>query len=467
MADYIYFRADASAKSGLGHLMRCVSLANYLESTFKIEFIVSVETKDILDQLLFPFPFKILKNTKDLEREVAYLNSYCRPGSIVVLDGYQFDTNYMNAIRQGGRLLIYIDDKHEIEISADIVINHTGGISKKDFTVTDMLTRYCLGPDYAILRPEFFHRSSAKFEFDVLVSFGGADPDNFTLNTIRGLSKKLKVAILIGPAYSFLKELDEEVRQRPDFFLFKSLNASEVVDLMVKSRRLISSASGTAYEYLAVSKGQLYIKQTAENQSLLFTYLKNSGAALEYTGVFDDKFVSKQIIDGCSGKRILKVFSSLVIEHKAVIRRVKKEDIMTVFNWANDSEVRSQSYNPAPISLEDHEKWFSQRIRDDDTIFYMVFYCEKPVGQIRFDIEDNIAVINYLVSPDYRGEGWGERILRLGIRHLRMEIPDIVLLKGYVKKTNGASVTSFIRCNFVKEDTKEYPDSVEFVLSVS
>ena len=76
------------------------------------------------------------------------------------------------------------------------------------------------------------------------------------------------------------------------------------------------------------------------------------------------------------------------------------------------------------------------------------------------------AVVGFLVAPDFRGKGWGYRILKLGIKKLISDCPEINLVKGYVKINNEASKKSFIRCNFSESDTDEYPSSVVFTLSL-
>ena len=144
----IYIRCDGSPEIGLGHVVRCMSLAHMLTVDFPIHFYV-LEIPDSLKN-------EIIQNGWDvtvLERESDFLNELTG-NEIVVLDGYQFDSDYQRKIKRKGCKLICISDFHDQHFYADLVINHAPGVTKNNYD-GELYTKYLLGPKYALLRPEF------------------------------------------------------------------------------------------------------------------------------------------------------------------------------------------------------------------------------------------------------------------------------------------------------------------------
>lgn len=463
----ILFRADGNQKIGLGHVYRCLAIAEYLEDDFDVEFIASKDCSNIKKIIPWDFDLRILLEFDSIEDEAKYLaRQYARQKVIFVVDGYQFTTEYLKIIKDHGIPLVYIDDKHEIKIHADMIINHAAGFSREDFD-TDLMTNICIGPEFAILRRPFLESErKQEFKYEALICFGGADPDNHTMRVLRDLPKQMKVAVLVGRAYQYVNELKAEILGMESASFFCGLASKELAELMEKSERAIMSASSVAYEYSTASSGQLYIIQTADNQKYLFKYLTETGAARAYQGVFEPDYISRKINDGKSPERILRAFKSLEMESEAEVRNVGSEDVMTIYQWVNDRDVRSQSYNQDLINLDDHKVWFEKKLIDTSCFMYMILHGEENVGQIRFDVKNGEALISFLTSPEHRGIGWGRVILKKGIRQLIKDCPEFRLARGYVKESNLPSQRSFIKCNFIERSTSDYPDSLVYTLAL-
>ena len=85
------------------------------------------------------------------------------------------------------------------------------------------------------------------------------------------------------------------------------------------------------------------------------------------------------------------------------------------------------------------------------------------MGQIRFEVEDKYAIINYSIDYMVRGRGLANVLLSLGIKEFK-KINKIPLL-AIVKSRNISSIKSFIRLGFVEKD--ENDDSIKrFVLNI-
>ena len=79
-------------------------------------------------------------------------------------------------------------------------------------------------------------------------------------------------------------------------------------------------------------------------------------------------------------------------------------------------------------------------------------YKGVPVGQIRFDIEENKAKISYSLDANYRGKGLGRFLLKGGMKKVKEDLPAVEQIIGYVKSDNHASVNVFQKLNFVKNE---------------
>ena len=91
-------------------------------------------------------------------------------------------------------------------------------------------------------------------------------------------------------------------------------------------------------------------------------------------------------------------------------RKASIADKMLYFEWANDPNVREQSYNSNPIDLESHGKWFESKIEDNSSLM-LVFQNEENsnIGQVRIQKENRKeALIGISVSNEHRGKGYAK-----------------------------------------------------------
>ncbi len=276
----VFIRAEGGANIGLGHIIRCLALADIIKSDFSIHFIISnndpkiVELiRSVTNDIIFLPKLSLLDEWKEIKKII-------KPNDVLVIDGYDFKEEYQKLIKQNlGCTLIAIDDLHAWHQYADAVINHAvGGIenlySKENYTKV-----YC-GLDYALLRSEFKKAPPTKKEDGtVLVAMGGADPYNFTkriVNSLLPFTDIKTINALIGklnPNKELLERSVSEAKQKgKELVLIDHLSASELATLYGKSAFCILSSSGMAIEALAVG-ANLGVIKTANNQSDFYNYI--------------------------------------------------------------------------------------------------------------------------------------------------------------------------------------------------
>jgi uncharacterized SAM-binding protein YcdF (DUF218 family) len=103
-------------------------------------------------------------------------------------------------------------------------------------------------------------------------------------------------------------------------------------------------------------------------------------------------------------------------EKKFRLRKATKNDRRQLFNWANDPDVRANAKHPEPINWSGHVVWFNDKLRNRTSYIFILEKAKKNIGLVRFDKKPEGLVISYLIDKYYRGQGWGEMIMREGIK---------------------------------------------------
>lgn len=134
------------------------------------------------------------------------------------------------------------------------------------------------------------------------------------------------------------------------------------------------------------------------------------------------------------------------------LRPATENDVDLLYEWVCDEDVRKNSLNSAHIIYDEHKKWFSNKILSDKSEIFIYCCGDKPIGQIRVEIEGDNATISYSIEKSYRGQGHGENILILLENTICDKYPHIKKLTAIVKADNTASMKKFEKLNYTKKD---------------
>ncbi len=339
MTKKIFFRADASAKVGLGHLTRCLALASILKEKFDCSFILKDSVESSFDLLRESgFTYQKLAESNVVE-EGDQISKIVNSNDIVVVDGYQFTEAYFAQITMNGAKLVLIDDFMKGSVYADVLINHAVGLPENTFK-KNARTKYCLGEKYAMLRRPFLFKAKQQRQIskveNVFICFGGADYFNVTLKILKALEtadSRLRFHLVLASTFPFVDEVKSFLKSTSmKVELYYNLNAQQMADLMHQCEIAIAPTSGLSYEICAVGMGYLggyYINNqiAIHNGFLQKNCLVSVGDFTKISGNEIFKFFShlvcdinkinnllvaqRELIDGASDKNFLKVFSSL------------------------------------------------------------------------------------------------------------------------------------------------------------
>lgn len=208
MMQELVIRADAGPRTGAGHVMRCLALAQAaIENKVEVQLIGRNSVAWVRDQLnLAGVQFKELSGQIPCEEDSQdLLSQICLGGAHpqdtwVVLDGYHFTPQCHKALRRAGYRVLVIDDyAHLPEYHCDILLNQNLGSSGLDYRGNIGLM--LMGPRYALLRPEFGMArkricldSKQPHPSNILVSLGGGDFSE----ALSGIAEIMKIPEMAG-----------------------------------------------------------------------------------------------------------------------------------------------------------------------------------------------------------------------------------------------------------------------------
>jgi len=237
---------------GLGHLKRMEVLRNFLLS------------KGIKVDLLL------------LEEFTYEVRNY----DVILTDAREIDEELVRNLVRSGKILISLDD---IETYKPYVVSvfslpHFGVCWGANFD----------GIDYLILNPYLLEVEKSR-DIDILITFGGEDPNNLTMFVLKNFSEFLRnkrVGVYVGELFKYtdyLKELKSfvsfEIFESRYFNIHKLIGCSDVI---------ITSFGITVYEALVLGKKVLLFNNSEYHHNITLM------SGLIGKGVFEVGYLDKK-----------------------------------------------------------------------------------------------------------------------------------------------------------------------------
>ncbi len=284
----IYIRADANPNVGMGHIMRCLSIADSLKVRgADIIFVLA----DKGGQSLIKdrgYNVRILDTPHD-RMEVEEQVWEPEEGSIVIADSYFVSDRYLTYIKdKAGKKgkVVYMDDLGKHAFPTDILVNYNiyaedldyKGLYEKSGVDVPQLV---LGTGYIPIREEFKgipKKEQPKDVRDILVSTGGADINHVAYGIVKHLktvNSKYRYHILVGG----MNPDKESIREMADERILIHENVTDMKSLIMSCDMAISASGSTVYEISACGV-PLVTYVMADNQIQGAAKLEKEGLAL-------------------------------------------------------------------------------------------------------------------------------------------------------------------------------------------
>lgn len=290
----VVFRVDASTRMGIGHFMRCMTLAEGLRTRgVRVQFVCREHAGNLIALLWEKdLPVTSLENVtiddhasgenhaswlavtqeEDAKQTIDAIAGG-HPDWLIV-DHYALDIEWERRLRPYSRRIMVIDDlanrPHDCDMLLDQNYSEDGGRRYQGLVPTTC--KLLIGPHYALLRPEYadyrkmLHPRSGRIE-KVFVFLGGSDPQNMTGLALEALScvelRQLDVDVVIGANNPYRTSIEDQARRRPHTTLHGPL--PHLADLMRQADLAIGAGGTTTWERMALGLPSLVIT-IADNQ---------------------------------------------------------------------------------------------------------------------------------------------------------------------------------------------------------
>lgn len=499
----VAFRVDAHARIGSGHLVRCATLAAALRAR-------GAETLFVCRGLPAPwqdalarqgFAWRLLPEAAltpaassswpEAPPHAAWLGTDPRRDAQdtlealgerrwdwLVVDHYALEAGWERAVRPAAARLLAIDDladrPHAVDALLDLNL-HPHPAARYAGCV-DATTRLLLGPRFALLRPEFAAlraglRPRADTVRRVLVFFGGVDAANVTGQVLQALDAMRQDGIgpfavdaVIGALHPAREALQAYCAERPQWTCH--VQTERMAELMAAADLAVGAGGGATWERCALALPTLAVAQ-ADNQReqvaaaaragvLCAPQLRGDGPAAWRVPLealwFDPErraqlaAAAHALVDGRGTERV----AQWLARPPLTVRTATPADSGFVHAGRNAEAVRRVSRSPAPISLDDHRRWFDAVLSDPRRALLIGCLGDEPVGVLRWDLaaDASRAEVSLYLAPGHAGQGLGPELLAAGEAWLRTAHPAVRHLDAEVLVGNAASTHLFEQAGY-------------------
>ncbi|OPG94969.1 UDP-2,4-diacetamido-2,4,6-trideoxy-beta-L-altropyranose hydrolase [Chryseobacterium mucoviscidosis] len=287
----------------MGHFMRCLTLAKFLDETgeFKVIFICNIDFPIELKKRLNIENFDMF-NTQERTWDLfnTELDAECTIKIVekfkldwLIIDHYNIDQMWEKKLRPYVRKILIIDDlanrKHDCDalLDSNLLYNQ----DKRYLGLVPDKAKLFLGPTYFLLQSDFYKRyvttKATTVKFNVVVNFGGSDLTNEitkVLNLIEKNQSKLldfQFHVVGGPLNPLKDELKQRCLQLKHIYYYES---AHMPTLLAKADIAIGAGGTTLIErcfmgvptaVIIVADNQIEGTLAAEQLKLIFNLGKS------------------------------------------------------------------------------------------------------------------------------------------------------------------------------------------------
>lgn len=294
----------AKGKIGYGHLFRMVRLAKTLTENFAngVKFLIAGD--NFAKEHLKSNGFGVINFDEKTTSKIKEL----KPQAIII-DSHEEKLRKFFKKIDGGPLKVSYDDDINSK-NADLVFTPLGKSRENNY----------VGLKYLILSKKINVNGEKKRKY-LLISAGAADPGNYTLRIaqkIIGRRIKYPAALLIGPAYKHITELNNFKREYPMIKIFQN---SDLGEAFSQTKIAICHFGVTMFEMIA---SNIVCAVYAINEDHMEQIRKFSKIGFVYNlGYFKDRQIVNKINAFLKENKLVKeIFSNIrgKIDSKGALR---------------------------------------------------------------------------------------------------------------------------------------------------
>ncbi|GJD51932.1 UDP-N-acetylglucosamine--N-acetylmuramyl-(pentapeptide) pyrophosphoryl-undecaprenol N-acetylglucosamine transferase [Methylobacterium crusticola] len=466
---HVLVRAEADARVGGGHVMRCLALAAALRGRGHAVTVCAGP------QAVRAVPALAASGLPVVAEPV--------PADVVVVDHYGLALAEEDALRRaaGAALLVAIDDLADRMHGCDLLLD--AGAGRDPSAYAGLIPGGAVGlfgPRHALLRPDFAALRPASPRRPrglarIAVAFGLSDATPHVAATLAALARAAPAAavdLVTGPAGAGAAAA--LAAGRPGVRLH--VDPPDYPAILAAADLAIGAAGGSAWERCALALPSIAVP-IAPNQAGNARALARHGAALVVApgpglgeglaaalaalGGAPDALAAlgRQAAGLCDGRGAERVAEAIEALRpvpapgpvgRLSLRPAGPADARMLWVWRNDPLTRAMSRSSDAVAWEGHGAWLRTRLAEPGRTRLLVAEADgEPAGSLRLDrLPDGVAAeVSLTVSPLLRGRGLGARLLAALCGHAA-DTGFCRRLAAAVRADNAASRTVFERAGF-------------------
>lgn len=455
----VLLRCDASAGSGVGHLVRCLALAEEVAARGGTPVLAGTFDAPLARRLVAAAGIEVLEPgpASDL---LAWATA--RGADVLHVDDY--------AIGPVGRsphvVTSSIEDGTFGRRTADVVVDSTLGAEAAD-RPADGSGEVLLGIAFAPLRAAVRRArdlATSREPADpptVLVVLGGTDPAGATAPATRLAVRAGAGRVLVAGSGGAV--VDGRVEH---------LGPQDDLPLLAARCDVVVSAAGTSVWELACVGAPPALVQVTENQSVGYRRALDAGLAVGLGTVADldgpaaeerlrallgDRALRSALsstgratVDGLGAGRVVDAWER-ALRSRVRARRAVADDAAMLLDWRNDPATRAMSRTNDPVAPDDHRRWLDSVLADDDRTLLVALLGDEHVGTVRFDrVDPGLWEVSITMAPGARGRGLARAVLGAAEQAWRRDVGPEPAVLACVRPDNPASARVFVGAGYVR-----------------
>lgn len=346
------FRVNGNKDIGMGHLMRCLYLAEYLQSPSL--FLINNNEKMAAKVKEFGHTCYLLSSLteKDFEVMIDALKKYPKPvekvqpsekeeleeikeqlrlanSDVLITDLISPSDHYLDALKKMGVRLVSIDELGQATFPSDLVFNCNAISRSKKYKVSKK-TKVFMGQQYALLRRNFYEGVGMPLRQTVqkiLVTCGGTDMKGLSLKILKALepfSHEIEIIFVQGFDFKFQTELAQLLEGMHNIKVLK--NVKDMRPWMQSADVAIASGGTTMYELAALGIPTIILDQY-EHQNEFASEMERQGGVINLNlgEKINSKTIEKALVDilPLEKRRMMSLTAQKIIDGKGAMRVAK------------------------------------------------------------------------------------------------------------------------------------------------
>jgi spore coat polysaccharide biosynthesis predicted glycosyltransferase SpsG/RimJ/RimL family protein N-acetyltransferase len=416
-----------------------------------------------------------------------------RAPDVIVVDHYGLDARFERAaVEAASQLrsaplsraplrLLAIDDFPERLHACDILLDQSSlpDSFKAYVPLVQPTTRLCVGPEYAVLRPEFRSSFPPTFKSKVaraFVFFGSTDPGQFTLAFLKALSRQkerlpTQFRVLVTKHTCGLAEIYTLASTLTDVELV--IDAVAMSPLMSDCDFAIGAAGTSLLERAALGLASILVV-VAPNQHAFAKAYATLGAALlvdpaasleeqcndalQYARLLSRNQELRESLGSRARQQVKPTATLRIVPQllwpRMTLRRALPSDCESLFAWRNSPQVRAASFQSTEISFESHASWFAKSLTNASRDLLIAEWDGIPVAVLRYDHSapsealPRGCVVSIYLTGLMALPGAGTMALLAGSHWMSVHRPECSFIDAEIKSTNVASLVAFERAGY-------------------